>query len=163
MPSNNVKKSSLYPYDSKNLAVIFIYGVDFQRRMNISVTPNSTRLLIILIIIFMSSAAIILFFIRRNIENRRNEIIGTFIDILVAFIGGGNLRMQHKFERCFFGILLIAAFFVTLLFAGDILDLIYRNLNQRISTFQQLASINSPVYIIPALRMYSTRIDEMLR
>lgn len=141
--------------------VIFVYGVDYPRQMNLSLIPKTT--LLILITLFMSSIAITLYVIRRKCNLRRQGLISVAIDISIAFFGGGNLRMQHKFERLFFGILLVAAFFLISLFAGAFLDYIYRIQNQKVDTFNELATTQSPIYLITSLTSYSTQIDEMMR
>lgn len=134
----------LYPYDSAELVTIFVYGDDFSRHMNILLIPESVQILAGLIVLFKISAAIILFIIRRKFQLRGGNFISAFIDTMVAFTAGGNLRLRHKFERWFFGIMLIGAFFITSLFMGDILDCIYRIFDQKVSTFEQLATVNQP-------------------
>lgn len=106
-----VQVHSLYPYHSNDLSVIFIYGVESKRRTGIFIIPKSVRILSGLIVTFVSLAAISLYFIRKKFNLPRNGLSTTIIDIIVAFIAGGNLRMHHQFERLFFGILLFAAFF----------------------------------------------------
>lgn len=153
----------LYPYRSRKLAAIFVYGADFERQMNILSIPGSVQGLAISIVLFIISAAIVLCIIRRKFKLRRDGLISTFIDTMVAFIAGGNLRMQHKYERWFFGILLIAAFFITSIFTGDLLEYVHRILSQEIDTFDQLKNRNQSVYIIPSLSIYAKHICVMLR
>lgn len=153
----------LYPYDSVKLVVIFVYGTDFTRHMNIVFVPESIQTLAVLLVSFMSSATFVLYLMRRKLKLRRNGLTSTFIDIIIAFIAGGNLRVQHKLERSFFGILLIGVFFLISLVASDLLDCVYRILNQRISTFEQLTKINSSIYIKTALTLHKSIIREMLR
>lgn len=153
----------LYPYESPKLALIFVYGTDSTREMNIVLVPESVRTLAISIGLFVILATTALCFMRRKLKLPRSGSTFTFIDVIIAFIAGGNLRMQHKFERWFFGILLIGTFFINSLFTGDLLDCVIRILNQRISTFQQLADINSPIYISKTLAMHEFNIRKMLR
>lgn len=142
--------------------VIFVYGTDFTRHMNIVFVPESIQTLAVLLVSFMSSATFVLYLMRRKLK-LRNGLTSTFIDIIIAFIAGGNLRVQHKLERSFFGILLIGVFFLISLVASDLLDCVYRILNQRISTFEQLTKINSSIYIKTALTLHKSIIREMLR
>lgn len=153
----------LYPYQSVELAVIFVYGEDIQRQVNIWYMPGSVQGQAISIVTFMSLAAIVLCIIRRKFKLRRDGLLSTFIHTLVVFIGGGNLRMQHRFEKWFFGILLFGAFFITSIFTGDLLDCVYRILNQKISTFEELAGMNSPIYISRSLAANSMHVRNILR
>lgn len=132
----------LYPYHSVDLGVLFVYGTNFERQMSILLLPESVQTLNILIIIFLSVSATILCIIRRRLKLRRDGFISTFIDTMVAFTGGGRLQMQHRWERLFSSILFSAAFFITSIYTGDVLFYIYRVLDQKISTFKQLALIN---------------------
>lgn len=163
LPSETDKSSityPLYPYTSDKLAIIFVYGTDYQREMNILFIPGSVQILATLILLFVFLATIILCIVRRG------GFMSAFIDIVIAFIAGGNLRMRFKFERWFFGILLISAFFITSIFTGNLLDCVYQVLNQEINTFEQLANINLPnipAYINPTLAMHSEDIRERLR
>lgn len=153
----------LYPYDSIKLMAIFVYGDDFTRQMNIVFIPEAIRTLAICLISFLGSATVILLCMRRKLRLRRSGLISVFMDIIIAFIAGGNLQMRHRVERWFFGILLTATFFITSLFVGELLDCVYRVMNQRISTFGQLAEIHSPVYSGSSLAMYEGNIHDMLR
>lgn len=153
----------LYPFHSVELDVVFVYGKDFTRQMNILFIPMSVQLMAALIVLFMGLATIALSILRRKWNLRRRGLITTFIDTLIAFISGGNLRMQHKLERWFFGILLFGAFFLTSIFAGDLLDCVYQILNQEVSTFDQLAEINAPIFINPTLSIHNKHILGLLR
>lgn len=153
----------LYPYHAIELYVSFVYGEDIPRHHNISITPKTVQILIILIMVLMIITAIILYVMRRRLVLRRNDFISSIIDTLIAFIAGGNLRMQHTFERQIFAIVLFAAFFITSLFSGNLLDYTIQSMNQKISTFEQLAKINSTIYTSQKLSAYDDDIHEMLR
>lgn len=71
--------------------------------------------------------------------------------------------MGHKLERIFFGILLIGNFFIISLFSGDLLDFFYRILDQKVSTFEQLATMNPTIYITQRIAVYNDEIHKMLR
>lgn len=87
----------------------------------------------------------------------------SLIDTMVAFISGGNLRMRHKWERWFFGILLIGAFFITSLFTGDLLDCIMTILNHKMKRLEQLADLPSPIYVHSTLVNDVEHIQNILR
>lgn len=153
----------LYPFRTIELLVVFVYGDDFTRKMNILSIPKSVQIISGLIVFFMSSSAIFLSIIRKKWNFRRSSLVSSIMDTLIAFIGGGNLEMRHIFERWFFAILLFGAFFITSIFAGDLLDCVYQILHQKISTFEQLAATNSSIYINPTLSMFNNDIHDMFR
>lgn len=138
------------------------YGTDIERLKNIWSIPKSTQTVFILLVLFMNCAAIVLYIVRRRMKLRGAGVAAAFIDTMVAFTAGGNLRMHHKLERWFFGILLIAAFFIITIFMGDLLDSIYQILH-KVDTFDQLSKIESPIYIHPVFGDQSVLICEMLR
>lgn len=160
MPCN---VNTLYPYDSIELVVLFIYGQNFKRQQEVFIIPESIKIVGILFAVFVSLAAIILCFIRHKLKLRRNGLFATCIDTMVAFIAGGTLQMRHKLERLFFGILLISALFMTALWTGDLLDCMYQNMDQKITTFKQLADINAPIFCPTSLKERNILIHEMLR
>lgn len=153
----------LYPYGSVDLMVLFVYGMNIQRQTNILLIPKSIKTLTILIMSFVALAAVVLNIIRKRFQLRRFGLLSTFLDTMVAFVAGGNLRMHHRLERWFFGILLIGAFFITSIFTGDLLNSVYYLHEQKITTFGQLAEMNSSIYAHSQLRLYTSRIHEMLR
>lgn len=156
------KTYSLYPYDSIELVVLFFYGNDFKRQLEIFIVPESIQIAAGLFMLFVILAASILCFIRRKLRLRRDGLFSTFIDTMVAFIAGGTLQMRHKLERWFFGILLTSALFITALWTGDVLDCLYQ-MDKKITTFQQLADINSPIFIPTSFKGQESAIHEMLR
>lgn len=152
----------LYPYDSNALCVIFVYGTDIQRGEHFAFVPSYTKALGIILTTYICLAAIVLLIIRKKLKLRRDGVLITSIDVMVAFVAGGNLRMQHRFERLFFGILLISAFFIVSIFTGTVLDSIYSISKQEV-TFDQLHKINSPIFISPSLNANVENILLMLK
>lgn len=150
-----------YPYQSVELSVLFVYGDDFEREMSGFLIPQSVQTLNIIILVFLITSATILYMMRRKLTLRRNDFMLSFMDVMVTFTSGSSLQMQHRAERLFFGVLLFAAFFITLIYTGDVLFYIYRLMDQQISTFEQLAIISPPIYVIQSLQ--GTDIESMLR
>lgn len=152
----------LYPYDSKALCVIFVYGTDFQRGEHFAFVPSYTKILGITLSTFICMAAIVLFIIRKRFKLRRDGFLITFIDTMVAFVAGGNLRMQHRIERLFFGCVLISAFFIVSIFTGTVLDCIYSIAKQEV-TFEKMHGLKSPIFISPSLNANVENILQMLK
>lgn len=166
MASGSDKTTSihpLYPYYPVELIVVFIYGANFSRKMNTGSYPKSVQMLLALIMLFIGLATIILTMLRNKWKLRHGDFISAFIDTLVAIIAGGNLRMKHKVERWFFGIVLLGAFFLTSIFASDLLECTYRIRSQKINTFDELKDVRAPIFINRSLKMYNDNISEMIR
>lgn len=161
--SRQWKSYPLYPYSPIDLVAMFFYGKDFQRQRNISSVPSFVKIGISIFITFIAVAAIILYVIRKKFKLRHDSLFPTLVDIIVIFVGGGRIHMRHKLERLFFGILTTVAFFMTSLWLGDLLHYIYQIKDQRISTSDQLAKINSPIYIPADFQHRSDVIYGMLR
>lgn len=153
---------SLYPYHTAEFKVVFVYGSDYERGMDILLVPKSIQLVTGLIVLFISLSAIVLSMIRRKLRLPNADFVSAFIDCWIPFICGGTLRMSHRLERWFFAISLFGAFFIVNVFAGDFLDSILRVLNHKIRTFEELAKISPPIYINPDLSFYNQRIYETL-
>lgn len=155
----------LYPYHSVELIVMLVYGEDFTRsHMGGSlIIPESIQISAGVIAIFIAMTTIVLWILRRKMRLQRSGFILSFIDTLIGFISGGNLRMNHYLERCFFGILLISVFFINSLFTGAILNCVMRIYDQRVSTFEQLAEIDLPIYSARTWTSKQADIHEMLR
>lgn len=83
---------------------------------------------------------------RQLAKLKRDGFVSSALDTFIAFFSGGNLRMQHRLERIFFGILLIATFFITSIWNDA--DLISCSLDseQKIDTFQKLTQLNPNIY-----------------
>lgn len=153
----------LYPFHTLKLHAVFVYGCDFTREMNILFIPNTVKILSVLIVLFMSLSAILLSSIRKRLKLGNDGQMIAFIDTISAFIGGGQPQIMHKFEKYMFSILWLAAFFIISLFSSDMLFYMYRILNQKITTFEQLSMVNSTIYNNPTLAAYENDIREMLR
>lgn len=153
----------LYPYQSSELVVLFIYGTDYQRQTNNNLFGKLQLILLNWTTFFMILSAIVLCFIRRLSKLRRDGFISVLIDICVIFIGGGRLRMDHKLERWLFVIVSIGALFLNSFTLTSILFPSYLQPQRSIETFQQLAEIKPPFHIGRAFSRDEPIILEMLR
>lgn len=160
---DTIKLYPLSAYKPMELSVLFVYGRDFQRGTDIFIMPEAVRELYLTLVLFMILAILILYFIRKWFRMRRSSAISTFIDIFISFIGGGNLQIQHKWERWFFGILLTGVFFISAICTDNLLCFVYYQYDQKIDTFQKLAKVESPIYLFPQLKNHHTNVLEMLR
>lgn len=152
----------MYPYNTNELKVLFIYGSNFKREMNIFFVPPSVRIAAALVLSFIFVAAITLYTIRRKLRVLSNDLFSAVVDCWIPFIGGGNLRMDHRLERLFFGILLFGSFFIMCVFSGDLFDCVVSFLNSKINTFEKLAEINPSIYSVYELRSNEELIRQKL-
>lgn len=140
--SRNSHIYKLYPYHSSKVIVVFVYGTDFKRERDIFLVPKSILLVTILIILFMTLCSMTLFIARRKFNLPGNNITISIMDCLIPFIGGGNLQMEHRFERWFFGIMLIGGFFIIAVFGGDLVDTVVQIHSSKVKTYEDLAATN---------------------
>lgn len=110
--------------------------------------PNSVQHLLALIVFLICLVAVI---IRRRWKLQRYRLIQVFVDFIVVFIGGGNVAMQHKIEKCFLIISFVSTFFVTSLFVSDLVGYVIQVLCQKIPTFEQLSQMNTYLRIHKSL------------
>ena len=163
-PDKIYNKYELYSHQTEKLTVMFIYGKNFQRKRDIFIGSTSVLLVTTLVVLFMALCSITLYIIRRNFNLPHGNITLSIMDCLIPFIGGGNLRMEHRFERWFFGILLFGAFFIMAVFGGDLLDTIVQIHSSKIATFDDLAKVNvTHIAASSEMRMYTEEIFGMLR
>lgn len=111
---------------------------------------------------FICLAAIVLCIIRKKFKLRRADLPITFIHTIVTFIGGEDLRMRHKWERWFFGILLIGAFFITSVYGGTLLDYFVQSYGQKMTKIEQLIGLELPIFV-PLEAMDAEYANEILR
>lgn len=91
-------------------------------------------------IVFITCAMIMLYFIRRGDLMRRVEFISVYIDVMIAVTAGGNLRYRDKFEKIFFGILLLGSFYINTIGVDNFLFATFLSQTpERIDTFDKLA------------------------
>lgn len=153
----------LYPYHSRVLKAIFVYGTDYKREIDIFSIQESVKVVAGLILFLLVVAIITLYAIRKRFSLRGNDIASCILDCLIPFIGGGNLRMEHRIEGRFSVVLLFGAFFIMSVFGGDLVDSVVRVLYTKIDKFEDLSEINPPVYCDMDLVFHSLAITAMLR
>lgn len=159
----NANSESLYPFHSVKLFVIFVYGSDYQRKINNNLFNKLEIFLLNWTNLVVFLGAVVLCFIRRFSRLRRSGFISVLIDVMIIFIGGGRSRPDHRLERWFFVILSIGAFFLNAICLGPTLFPTYLSPQQSITTFRQLAEVKSEFYFAPYLAANSDIVVEMLR
>ena len=148
------------------LKALLLYGKDLKRELQFLRAPASAKLVATLIALFLILATIVLYIFRRRFSLRGDNLGASFFDCLIPFIGGSNLRMEHRFERWFFGIMLVGAFFTLSVFGGDLVDSVVRVSNPKIRTFEELSKRDANINIITdetTLVLDRSEIEYMLR
>lgn len=111
-------------------------------------------------ILFITCAMIMLYFIRRGDLMRPVDLISVYIDVMIAMIGGGVLRYRDKFEKIFFGLLLLGSFYINTIGVENFLFATFLTQTpERIDTFDKLAvhlkTFNSSIYVSNLERNHS--------
>lgn len=168
LPNSNDEavKTPLYPYHSTKLKVMLVYGVNMKREKYKNTQKlNSSSSLTASILINLNGilSAALLCFIRRRNRLRRDGFISSMIDVHIAFVGGGNLRVHDKYERWLIGILLIGNFILAAFWYDAVLYPMCYTQNRSIKTFDELSKMNPPIFISASLMKYDRIIKEMLR
>lgn len=140
-----------------------MYGTDYKRKFDIFPISRPVKIVSALIVSLLAVATIALYKIRIRFELPGNSFGSVIADCLIAFIGGGHLRMEHRFERWFFGILMMGAFFIISVFGGDLVDSVEHVLNSKVEAFEDLTKTNLTVYVDRGLAVHSEDISGMLK
>lgn len=151
-----------YPYHSRRLYSIFVYGTDYKRSIDIFRVSNLIKIVIALIALLLIVAILTLYTMRKLFKFPSSDAVSCTMDCLVLFIGGGNPRMGHRFERWFFGILMTGAFFIVSIFGGDLVDSVVRILNSKVRTLEDVIEINPSIHIETDLATNTLEILAML-
>lgn len=163
MKDAQTKQIPLYPYNSMELGIIYIYGTDHKpEKFRVLLTGLGATTLSIFFVLIALAAAVLCFYRRTN-RLQRDGYISSFIDVCITFYGGGNLRMRHTFERLFLGMLLIGFFFLMAFWQEAVLFPSFLLYDQRVRTFDDLAKKNPPIYNAISLSESTEIIGQMLR
>lgn len=166
-PSSSIRRSeltiSLYPYQSQEIKVAFVYGADFKRQKYQIFLTDIGEEAFYLVGGFLLLAAALVCFVRRKLQLRRDGLNSAMLDVYIAFFGGGNLRVHNKFERWMFEVLLIGSFFLMTFWLDAVLFPSFLIQDQSIKTFDQLAEANIPIYMLMFNREDNNIFTESLR
>lgn len=153
--NDSSKLSPLYPYDSTKIVVILFYGNDFLRLL---VTPALLDIISIgehwLLFVWFALSILATYLIRSIIGIQKiNFFYSSVWNMIIVWIGGGNLQYNHKFENIFLAIMLFATFFIRSFGVGNFNSNIVSQGSNVIDTFQELAKTKDlPVYLSHVLQ-----------
>lgn len=146
------------------MAVIFVYGINEKRlKQRIEITGTNSPSAALLFLLYGLLSAAILCFVRRVNRLLRDGFISSYIDALICFVGGGNLRIYHRQERWIFGILFIGSFFSVPFWFNTVYFSKFLIRDQTIDTFKELSAKNPPIFSAQIFEGHQKLIEEMLR
>lgn len=144
--------SPSYSYRSTELAAVFVYGDDMERQQKNFfaqyLSYHSQQLNFALLLL----GAAILCYLRRRQGLRRDGYISCFIDMIAVFFGGGNIRISHRYERWFFGIIFIPVVFIMAIWGATVFYPCFFELDRSIKSIEEVSAINPPIFISPTLK-----------
>lgn len=161
--TNKTKLITLYPYNYRKIEIIFFYGDDYKRRV------GPPPLLDIVsdywfIPLWFIVASFVLHLIRKKTRQERPIISSTFLDMIIIFFGGGNVRHRHKFEGSFILILLFGMFLMQAIWVSDFLSKMSNVRSQNsVRTLEKLAELNKPIYLSNNVLEQRENIIQLLR
>lgn len=162
------ERVALYPYESTELRVIFVYAKGHVRKQIVSFPMDEidfSRYDPTHVTFF--TAAIILFIIRLKARIHADSFVRTYAEVFTAAGGGGPIRCKHKLERLFFAVWMIGSFFFVSIFSAEHtmrVTLLYTPSKPKmVNTFQDLSEENVSFYMSDCLAEYQTEITDMLR
>lgn len=153
----------LFPIQLIKFKVVFVYCANFERERNVFNASKSVQLTAGLIVSFVVVTAIILWLLRRKFNLAHDEIQMTFLDSLILTIGGGNLRMDNRFERWFFGPLVVGTFFLMAVLGSSLLNCFISVSDSKVKTFDDLSKTNATIMIDDSLLYFKDEIIGKLR
>lgn len=143
------------------IRVFFVYGVDFDRSRTYFNPRRSGDLWLFSIMLLVS--AVILYLVRRIAKIRRVNFMVGLLEMFAVAVGGGNLRYQHRFEKMFFAIALIASFFIVSIYLADFSMQSVLNEPRKVDTFEKLAEQNVTIYMTSELVSVEMQVNHLLR
>lgn len=160
----NKKPTPLYPYQGRTLKVLFFYGDNYKRQKVSTILDNFFSLIFNWFNLWILVGAAVLCTIRRKMALGRNGLISCYIDVLIAYIGGGNLQINRdRVEKWFFGIVFVASIFLTAIGLESSLISSIIDFDHKVRTFDDLMKINPPFYSSLVLKGNLGVIDDMMK
>lgn len=153
----------VHSFVTTDLAVFFVYGDDMERQQYsffASYLGKRTNQLAWLIWFVFSA---VLCYLRRRLRLRRDGFISCLIDCVAATLGGGTIRITHRYERWLFAIYFVGNFFVMAIWSGILFLPTFFELDRNIESIQQISTINPPIFIDPTLEKSEKDIVYLLR
>lgn len=163
MESDDIKSGPLYSYYSIDMSALFFYGNDIERKQKNLLTNFLGKGSNQLLLLFQCSAAAVLCYLRRRHRLRHDGYISCCIDMLAAIFGGGTIRITHRLEKWFYGIIFIPIIFLMAVWGGLVFYPTFFELDQSFKSLKEIASINPPIYISPTLIKVEVETQYLLR
>lgn len=152
-----------------NLKVIIVHGSEFKRRSFgfISLSEFMSSTFARILSFWFISTSFVLFIIRRLTTIGRRyflyDFIVALIDMTIAYVGGGHLRYNHRWEKVFFMLMIFGMFFMQSLGLCGVLFQSFLFVDHNgIDTFEKLSKLNITIYSPHLLEGKSKIIHQMI-
>lgn len=149
-------------FGTYHILVIFVYVASDKHNLTTIYSWDVSKFVALNLILII--CAIILYFSHRFAGiQRRNFVYGLLKMYHIAF-NAGNMQSQHRFERIFFAIALVASFFLVSMYLAEFsLQSVIHDSPHRIDTFEKLTQQNVTIYLAPNMKRHKKETEEMLR
>lgn len=154
---------SLFNYHPTELRMMLVYGTELQHlhKEGIEKLQHFKSTHIIWAIMLLASG--VLCFVRRKLRLPHDGFISSYIDVMIIFFAGGNIRIIHRIEKYFFASLWIAIFFLNAIYCGLMFDIVWLYPSGIALTIHQIKTIQPPVFLSPTLRDNEQSIKGIIR
>lgn len=155
---------TLLPFNSQALAsvhVLFVYGDDFYRQNSYFDVFNASISFCLLCMVFLISA-VILYYLRHLSTIQNVSFMVGFLEVFTVVFVGGRIRFQHRIEKIFFSVALMASFFLVSIFLADFS---MHSVLQRpqVDTFEKLSQQNTSIFLVQSLNESNEHISRIIR
>lgn len=154
---------SLYPYHSTNLVIGFVYGIGSKRQRYRDTFTERGVSMMIYGTFTCAVSALLLCYVRQRFNLHRSGFGASYIDTCIVFGAGGNLVLNHRWERIIFGILFIGFFFFTTFWLEAVVFPTFLIHDGSIDSFDQLKKMNAPTFCSTSLQKSEKNIEDLLR
>lgn len=160
------KNTKLWPinsYKQQNIRVLFIHAKNFNRdTFPVYETWHNRNYYFICALFWLS--VFILYLLRRRIGLRMKSFLDGYFEIVAICLGGRVIRYHHRYERMFFAILMVAAFFLVALHSSHFsMHVILRQETFKVDSFETLAKHNVSFGLLKTLSYEEEYITNLLR
>lgn len=136
--------------DELKMFVFFNQDGQYQPRNSLQLMNLWNSVLFQILFIWFILSIAMLTILQKKIRTENNDFSTNHLDMVIVFIGGGNLRfnlIQENWKKIFFASNLIGMLFLQSLGMFGVLYQSFVVSDNRIDTFEKLAKSNLPIYL----------------
>lgn len=149
-------------FGTYHILVIFVYATADKHNLTTIYSWDMSKFVILNLVLII--CAIILYLLRRLADIQRRNFMTGLLEMYCIAFNAGNIQCQHRLERIFFVIALIASFFLVSLYLAEFsLQSVIHESPHRIDTFEKLIQQNVTIYLASNMKRHKKETEEMLR